>query len=71
MKKTMIALALFGFLASASSCKKDYTCTCTVSAGGSGGTVQFELKDVSKQEAEDACSGYAAVPGAYSGCSLN
>lgn len=72
MKKYLLPAALLiGFLSSVSSCTKDYTCRCTVSSGGMGSTVTFPINNATQKEAEDACNGYAAVPGAYSGCSLD
>ena len=42
----LIAAVLFAF--SVTSCKKDYTCVCTISG-------DLEMEDVSKKDAEDAC----------------
>lgn len=72
MKKYLLPTVLvFGLLFSISSCKKDYICRCTVSAGGSGTTATFPISNATQKEAEEACNGYAALPGAYSGCSLD
>lgn len=53
MKKVLIGSA-FAVMALVvlSSCKKDYTCTCTVL----GTTSASEIKDSKKKDAEDACS---------------
>lgn len=45
----LIAAVLFAF--SVTSCKKDYTCVCTVA----GTSTDLEMEDVSKKDAEDAC----------------
>jgi hypothetical protein len=56
MKSTFFgAAALLALMCSFSSCKKDYTCTCT----GNGTSFSYELKDVSKSDAETACNVYA------------
>ncbi len=50
MKKAILfgALAIFAL----SACKKDYTCTCTVS----GQTVNFEIQNAKKKDAESSCN---------------
>jgi hypothetical protein len=52
MKKivTIVAVALFGALV-LPSCKKDYTCTCTIG----GQTFPNEMKNVKKSDAKAAC----------------
>jgi hypothetical protein len=64
MKKVLLSVAVIAALASFSSCKKDYTCTCNFS----GQTFTYELKDLSKSDAETACDVYSI--GGYS-CSLD
>ncbi len=55
MKKTFAILSLVAFAAiSLSSCKKDYTCECTWKIEGAP-TINGEIKDAKKSEAEDAC----------------
>ncbi len=46
MKKVLLAVAVVAFFAS---CKKDYTCTCTVF----GTTTSTDFEGLSKSEAED------------------
>lgn len=48
--KKVLAIAVLGVFGLAS-CKKDYTCTCTVD----GESIKYELKDVKKKDAKDAC----------------
>ncbi|HTN18604.1 MAG TPA: hypothetical protein VL092_13020 [Chitinophagaceae bacterium] len=50
MKKLVLAVAALGLI-SLTSCKKDYTCECTVSGLGSTSTT---IKDT-KKKAKDAC----------------
>jgi len=52
--KRVILVAAVSMMALAS-CKKDYTCECTVTAGGSSATSSTVLENVSKSDAEDAC----------------
>lgn len=65
MKKivTIVAVALFGALV-LPSCKKDYTCTCTVG----GVTTSTEIKNAKKSDAKAACE-YLNIAGAN--CSLD
>jgi hypothetical protein len=51
MKNLFLTLLFVGGVAALTSCKKDYTCTCTVD----GETYTYELKDVKKKDAKDAC----------------
>lgn len=54
MKKVLLIAAVAGM--SMVSCKKDYTCTCKYTpAGGTEQTYTYDLKDVKKSEAKDAC----------------
>jgi predicted small secreted protein len=71
MKKSMTALAVFALAAfTLSSCKKDYTCRCTEPTGITN--QDFQLENVSKDDAETACNTYN---GAYvlvgGSCSLD
>lgn len=40
------------------SCKKDYTCTCTSSVGGTSTTYTQSLPNQTRADAKDACEGY-------------
>jgi hypothetical protein len=51
MKKYLLILAAVGMIAGLSSCKKDYTCTCTVS----GTTLPVLIENASKSDADDVC----------------
>ena len=70
MKKVIAfgAFAVLGVVA-LSSCKKDYTCTCTVN----GGTISATYTKVKKADAEEACSSSETtykVADASASCSL-
>lgn len=56
MKKVFGIAALLSVFA-LGSCKKDYTCTCTVS----GATYTYQLNDVKKSDAKDACNTVGAA----------
>lgn len=58
MKKTLLTLAAGAFLLSFASCKKDYTCTCTIP--GSDPEV-LEIKDAKKGDAKDACDAFGLL----------
>lgn len=51
MKKVLLLAVAGVFVLGMSSCKKDYTCTCDVS----GQKYTYELKDVKKKDAKNAC----------------
>ncbi len=50
MKKVMM-IAIVGGAFALTSCKKDYTCSCTIA----GQTTSTEWKDIKKSDAEDDC----------------
>ena len=53
MKKIFIAVAVIGFIATvSSSCKKDYTCECTVS----GTTQTSTITNSTKSDADKSCT---------------
>jgi hypothetical protein len=56
--KKITFLAIVAVAATLGSCKKDYSCECTVPASGStpAQTYTYELKDVKKKDAKDACN---------------
>ena len=64
MKKIapIAAIALFSALAM-TSCKKDYKCTCTASAGGVSTSATYDLGKQKKKDAEAACSGKGTSTG--------
>lgn len=66
MKKLMM-IAIVGGAFALTSCKKDYTCSCTIS----GQAVNYEWKDIKKADAEEACDALS-VGAAFGGgsCSL-
>ncbi|MFD1553919.1 hypothetical protein DNU06_14055 [Putridiphycobacter roseus] len=53
--KKVILIAAVSMLALAS-CKKDYTCECTIDSE----VYTYELKDVKKSDAKDACDAVGA-----------
>lgn len=55
MKKTLLTLAAGVAMLSFASCKKDYTCTCQVTAGGVKTTPAFPINDAKRGDAHDAC----------------
>lgn len=62
MKKVIFAVAALGLIAF-SSCKKKYTCTCTVAGVSADTTSAIKMK---KSEAETWCNTYNALA-AFSG----
>ncbi len=70
MKKVMLSLAVVG-LFGLSSCKKDYTCTCTYTVDGDVvGTTEAKLEDSKKSDAEDSCVGGTSFGDATAECEL-
>lgn len=53
MKKLMMLVAVATFALAATSCTKDYTCSC--SAAGLLPAQDYPYSDVKKADAEDAC----------------
>lgn len=57
MKKLVLAIAALGLI-SLTSCKKDYTCSCTTFATGSGidgQTIETKTGKMKKKDAEKKC----------------
>jgi hypothetical protein len=64
MKKVFALLAVVALFGS---CKKDWTCECTVL----GFTTSGELKDMKKSEAQDSCDAASTAAGILGGsCEL-
>ena len=58
MKKTIfIAIALIGTV-TFTSCKKNYTCTCTTVVGGASTTETHDLGDETHHDAQNSCDNY-------------
>lgn len=55
MKKFIAILAIVAFAGSMTSCKKDYTCTCTATVLGFTSTSKTTIKNT-KKKAEEACT---------------
>ena len=65
MKKIFAAVAIVALFAS---CKKDYTCDCTIL----GQTTSTPINDAKKADAEDACDALGASAAILGGsCTLN
>jgi hypothetical protein len=59
MKKlSLLSIAALFVATSFTSCKKDYTCSCS---GGTTTPIDYEYKKVKKADAEDACSTTSAL----------
>jgi hypothetical protein len=56
MKKVLLVAAVAAF--AMTSCKKDYTCTCTYTdpMGGGTETQTYPMKDVKKKDAKSTCN---------------
>ena len=65
MKKAMLALGVIAFF-SLASCKKDYTCECTMN----GQKQSTPLNDQKKSDAEDACNALDTQLGSSGSCEL-
>lgn len=72
MKKivAVAAIAVLGAIV-LPSCKKDYTCTCTYTMGGTSQSVSVKLENVTKKDAKAACETNTALYSAYTGVSCN
>ncbi len=69
MKKVLTLIAGVAFVAVLfTSCKKNYTCTCTITGGTS---VSSDYGKTSKKAATDACDASSAALGASGSCSLS
>lgn len=74
MKKVIIAIAA-GLLLTAgfTSCKKEYTCSCTVEAMGVSQTTDSKLGKATKKDAKKACESSTTnftAPGVSVSCKL-
>lgn len=68
MKKSLLFVAVAALALSFSSCKKDYSCDCTIA----GTTTETTLENYSKADAEAACDALDAAAQIGSGsCTLN
>lgn len=56
MKKIVVMIAILaGSSFAFTSCKKDYTCTCTTSIGSLSNTVTHDLPNQNLKDANEAC----------------
>lgn len=66
MKKLLLAVAALGLI-SLTSCKKDYTCTCTDGTD----TETINIPDAKKKDAKNVCNTWSSLWGIGGGsCSL-
>lgn len=75
MKKVIIAVAAGLLLTTGfTSCKKEYTCTCTLEAMGVSQTTDAKIGKSTKKDAKAACNkleqGGSSMPGASFSCKL-
>lgn len=70
MKKLVLSIAALSLVATTmTSCKKDYTCECTVTVLGMTTTSSTTINDT-KKNAEDKCSATASSAGATATCKI-
>jgi hypothetical protein len=71
MKKLLLSVAAFALVATTmTSCKKDYTCECTVSGTGVSGTVSGTINDT-KKNAKDKCEAdNGTIAGVTTSCKI-
>lgn len=74
MKTFIVAAAVLLGAFSMTSCKKDYTCTCTYVTGSTSISKSYDLNNQTVRDADDACERYEddanVVPGATITCAL-
>ena len=71
MKKLLFLAVAIASVTSLSSCKKDYTCSCTYDDGlGGTGTFAAEYTGVKKADAEEACDLVESASAGYYTCEL-
>ena len=68
MKKIIVAFGVVALFAGTTSCKKDWTCTCSDSVN----SVSFTIENQTKKDAESACNELNAIyVGTAVSCSLD
>lgn len=55
MKKVLAVAAVALFIFSMTSCKKEWTCECTVTSGGTSTTASATTEKMTKSDAKDQC----------------
>lgn len=71
MKKLFPVVAVALIATMFTSCKKEYTCTCTVTVGGMSTSSSASLGKLTKKDAEAACTARStSVSGVTATCSL-
>jgi Ni/Co efflux regulator RcnB len=71
MKKLLLSIAAFALVATTmTSCKKEYTCECTVSGGGFSATASGTIKDTKKNAKEECEKENGTVSGVTTSCKI-
>lgn len=68
--KKLALLAVVAFAFGATSCKKEYTCECTVTVGGVSTTSSTTSGKLSKSDAETWCEGSTTTGSSSYTCKL-
>jgi uncharacterized lipoprotein YehR (DUF1307 family) len=69
MKKMLLFTIILGATVAFTSCsKKDYTCTCTTTIGGTSSTTTYEYEGVKEDDAQASCDVLGS--GSSTTCSL-
>jgi hypothetical protein len=71
MKKVLLPALAALFIVGMTSCKKDWDCTCKGDVAGVAFESTVTLRDLTKSDAEDACSASASTFGTSISCSLD
>ena len=64
MKKVLLMVAVAAFAMTTTSCKKDYTCTCTDPVSTYNPTADvytYQMNDVKKKDAKAACNSLGSI----------
>ena len=68
MKKIIVAFGVVALFAGTTSCKKDWTCTCSDSAD----SASFAIENETKKDADSACNELTAIyVGTAVSCSID
>ena len=70
MKKLLMITVMLGGVAAMTSCKKDWTCECTATAGGNSVTTSTTLENLKKKDAEASCNYTLTVGTSSTTCAI-